>query len=99
MASRLRSCGGSDTSPTKNIVKRNARRRHPYRRCHLNLGEVVMAVAARLQKPEPNEYAEYYGRYTQLVPEGDVVATLEAQGKKFVDFLRAIPEAKGTYRY
>jgi hypothetical protein len=58
-----------------------------------------MSVAARLQKPAPSEYAEYYSRYTKLVPDGDVVATLEAQGKKFVEFLRAIPEAKGTYRY
>ena len=58
-----------------------------------------MSVAARLQKPEANEHAEYYGKYIQLVPEGDVVATLESQGKKFVEFLRGIPEAKGSYRY
>ncbi len=58
-----------------------------------------MTVTARMQKLDKNEYAEYYSRYIDLVPEGDVVATLEAQTKKFVAFLRAIPEAKGDYRY
>ena len=58
-----------------------------------------MTVPARLKKPEANEYAEYYSRYISLVPEGDIVATLETQTKKFLDFLRALPEAKGSYRY
>lgn len=52
-----------------------------------------------MKKPEANEYAQYYSRYTTLVPEGDIVATLEAQTKQFVAFLRAMPEAKGDYRY
>lgn len=58
-----------------------------------------MTIAARLKKPEVNEYAEYYGRYISLVPEGDIIATLETQTRKFVEFLRALPEAKGDYRY
>ena len=58
-----------------------------------------MTVAARMKKPDPSEHAEYYSRYINLVPEGDVVATLEAQTKQFVAFLRAIPEAKGDHRF
>ena len=58
-----------------------------------------MTVAARLKKPETGEYAEYYNRYINLVPEGDVVATLEAQTSSFVMFLRVIPQDKGGYRY
>lgn len=58
-----------------------------------------MTVAARMKRPEASEHAEYYSRYINLVPEGDVVATLEAQTEKFVDFLRSIPDAKGDYRY
>jgi hypothetical protein len=58
-----------------------------------------MAVAARAKKPEATEHAEYYSRYVRLVPEGDIVATLEAQTPKFVGFLRGIPEAKGSHRY
>lgn len=58
-----------------------------------------MSVAARMKKPEANEHAEYYGRYIKLVPEGDIVATLEKQGAEFAAFLRGIPAAKGDHRY
>lgn len=58
-----------------------------------------MTVVARLQKPLSTEHAEYYGRYVNLVPEGDIVATLEKQGAEFTAFLRTIPEAKGDHRY
>ena len=58
-----------------------------------------MTTAMRAKKPEAGEYAEYYARYIRLLPEGDVVATMETQTKKFVEFLRAIPEAKGDHRY
>lgn len=58
-----------------------------------------MPVAARLQKPEANEHAEYYGKYVKLVPPGDIVATLESQGEKFAEFLRSVPESKGGHRY
>ena len=58
-----------------------------------------MPFAARSLKPQATEHAEYYTKYVSLVSEGDIVATLEAQTKKFVTFLRNIPEAKGSYRY
>lgn len=58
-----------------------------------------MTVAARMMRPEANEHAEYYGGYINLVPEGDIVATLEAQGAAFAAFLRGIPAAKGDHQY
>jgi len=58
-----------------------------------------MSAASRMKKPGANEHAEYYGRYINLVPEGDIVATLEKQGAQFTAFLRAIPEARGDHRY
>ena len=50
-------------------------------------------------RPEPTEYAEYYGRYIGLVPEDDLCAAMAAQSKATSDFLRAIPAASGDLRY
>ncbi|HUS19978.1 MAG TPA: DinB family protein [Terriglobales bacterium] len=58
-----------------------------------------MAVATRMKKPEASEHAEYFGRYINLVPEGDIVATLESQTAKFAGFLRTIPESRGEVSY
>jgi uncharacterized damage-inducible protein DinB len=46
-----------------------------------------MTFKARLEKPDPSEYGEYYGRYVNLVPEGDIVQTLGDQLKITLDFL------------
>jgi len=52
-----------------------------------------------LGRPEPTEYAEYYGRYISLVPEPDVVAAMREQTEATLEFLRTIPEAAGDRRY
>ncbi len=49
-------------------------------------------------RPEPNEYAPYYGKYISLVPEGDIVATLEKQQPVTLALL-AGSEADGDFRY
>jgi DinB superfamily len=54
---------------------------------------------ALIGRPEPTEYAEYYGRYIGLVPEDDLCAAMAEQSKATTDFLRAIPEASGDLRY
>lgn len=41
-----------------------------------------------LTRPSPTDYAEYYSRYTQCVPDGNLVEVLQAQ----IDRLRAIIE-------
>lgn len=56
-------------------------------------------MTAREQKPEAPEYLPYYGRYIALVPEGDVVSTLESQMKDTRALLVAAPSAVATYRY
>ena len=50
-------------------------------------------------KPQANEYAEYYGRYVSLVPEGDVVETLARQGRETLELLRSIPESRAGHAY
>lgn len=50
-------------------------------------------------RPSPGEIAEYYQKYVDLVPDGDVIRTLEAQGSETVAFLRQIPEDRGWVRY
>ena len=50
-------------------------------------------------RPEISEYAPYYGRYVQLVPEGDVIHGLEHQLNQTLLFLRALPAAAGDKRY
>ena len=47
----------------------------------------IMTFKARLERPDPNEYNEYYGRYVRLVPDGDIVQTLSDQLKITLDFI------------
>ena len=50
-------------------------------------------------RPETNEYAPYYERYVSLVPEGDLVETLERQGAEMSALLRGLSEEQGAHRY
>lgn len=52
-----------------------------------------------IARPQPDEYATYYGGYISRVPEGDLLAMLGAQVGDTLALLRTIPEARGTYRY
>ncbi len=54
-----------------------------------------MVVAGR---PDSNEYAPYYGKYISLVPEGDILITLEKQAPDTLALL-APHEADGDFRY
>jgi len=49
--------------------------------------------------PEEREYNPYYQRYVSLVPQGDIVQTLESQWNQTRALLASIPEERGTYRY
>jgi uncharacterized damage-inducible protein DinB len=57
------------------------------------------ALDARIVRPAPDEYAQYYHRYVSLVPDGDIVETLASQVKETAAFLRALPEERGWHRY
>ncbi|HEV8433019.1 MAG TPA: DinB family protein, partial [Thermoanaerobaculia bacterium] len=52
-----------------------------------------------MSRPQSDEYAEYYGRYIDRVPDGDVVAMLESQGNATQELLASIGEEKAGYRY
>lgn len=50
-------------------------------------------------KPQADEYAESYGKYVSLVPEGDVVETLSRQSGETLALLRSIPESRAGHAY
>jgi hypothetical protein len=50
-------------------------------------------------RPDRDEYAEYFGRYIDLVPDGDVLETLERDGERLVSILRELPAAKSKHAY
>jgi uncharacterized damage-inducible protein DinB len=50
-------------------------------------------------QPDANEYAPYYGKYIELVPAGDVVATLSRQLDSTLSLLRGLSESQGDSRY
>jgi hypothetical protein len=50
-------------------------------------------------RPAKSEFLPYYERYIALVPEGDVVATLESQMAETQALLRSLPASVATYRY
>lgn len=50
-------------------------------------------------RPDDTEYAPFYARYVDDVPEADVVATLRDSGREIVAALSAIPESRGGFRY
>lgn len=52
-----------------------------------------------MSRPDPSEYAPYYGRYIEQVPGGPIVDVLRTQVRGTLDLLRSVPEAKGDYRY
>jgi uncharacterized damage-inducible protein DinB len=50
-------------------------------------------------RPAADEYAEYYTGYVSLVPDGDLVETLERTGRELVQELERLPESKGDLAY
>ena len=50
-------------------------------------------------RPEEGEFNPYYGKYIDLVPEGDVVQTLRSQLSETLNTLKSIPEARAGFRY
>ena len=50
-----------------------------------------MTEAFRAIRPKPDEFLDYYARYIDRVPDGDIVDTLSRQITETVAFLRSIP--------
>jgi DinB superfamily len=50
-------------------------------------------------RPDLTEYAPYYGKYINLVPEGDILTALGRQMDGTLALLRGIPESQADSRY
>ena len=50
-------------------------------------------------RPEPNEFAPYYGPYIAQVPDGDIATTLTRQFDATRTLLSSLPEERGIYAY
>lgn len=51
------------------------------------------------RRPQPSEYAPYYGRYVDLVPETDILSALETQSAATQKMLAGIDESRAGFRY
>jgi hypothetical protein len=51
------------------------------------------------QRPDPSEYAPYFGRYISLVPDGAIVDILRRQTDEYAALYRGISEEKAAHRY
>ena len=52
-----------------------------------------------MQRPTEAEYAPYYARYVDLVPEADILAVLEPQVEEIRRLLAPVSAEKEAYRY
>jgi hypothetical protein len=57
------------------------------------------AATASAKKPAKSEFLPYYERYISLVPDGDVITTLNSQMSETQALLRSLPASVATYRY
>ena len=52
-----------------------------------------------LRRPDPGEHAEYYARYVDLVPDGDILEILRDQLGETLVLLQQVPRERENYRY
>lgn len=60
---------------------------------------VVAPTALMIARPGPDEYAPYCDRYISLVPESDILATLDSQRRETLLLLCGREESDGDFRY
>jgi uncharacterized damage-inducible protein DinB len=51
------------------------------------------------RRPDPSEYAPFYANYVAAVPDGDIVETVEREGRWIVDALRRLPASAPDHAY
>jgi hypothetical protein len=51
------------------------------------------------ERPVSSEAHEYYFKYINLVPDGNVVELLDTQRAETLSLLRSVPETRGSFRY
>ncbi len=52
-----------------------------------------------IERPQPDEYFEYYGRYIDKVPAGDICSILADQLQLTLDLLAGVPPDREDYAY
>ena len=52
-----------------------------------------------MDRPEENEFAEYYNNYISKIEGNEVMPVLEAQSAELRSMISPLPEEKGTYAY
>ena len=52
-----------------------------------------------IPRPDASEYLQYYGKYVDRVPDGDLLQTLRAQLDETLALVRGLPEEQGGHRY
>ncbi|CAG0990278.1 hypothetical protein ANRL2_03137 [Anaerolineae bacterium] len=68
-------------------------------------GEILATITQKeqhfmmIQRPQANEYFEYYAGYVQRVPEGDILAILEGQLQKMRDAFLPLSDEQALYRF
>lgn len=55
--------------------------------------------SALLQRPTPDEYAPYYGKYIDLLPEGDLLDLLAQQCNETLSLMKDLSEEDAERRY
>jgi hypothetical protein len=60
---------------------------------------MTVSTSGTVERPGPDEYLDYYGRYIATVPDGDLIAQLAVQGRATAELLAATPESRGDFRY
>lgn len=57
------------------------------------------AASSPIARPQAGEHIEYYGKYIQLVPDGDVISLLREQLMDTVALLRGVSAERADYAY
>lgn len=59
----------------------------------------MTSTSFRSIRPGADEHLEYYSKYIDRVPDGDIVETLKRDTPETLEFLRSIPESKFDFQY
>ena len=52
-----------------------------------------------MKRPQASEHHEYYGRYIEKVPAGDIIRLLEDQVEETLALLGGLPSTRADHRY
>src|SRR5207244_6358396 len=58
-----------------------------------------LRIKQRKTRPTPTEYDAVFWKYINLVPDGDIVATLASQSEETVALLYTVPEDRAAQSY